>query len=200
MTSLSFGPSSVDITSYSGDSFKVSYRVMGPDNTSYSMTGSWNMTLYKKSDDSILDTDPTGISLNPIGNGFNNKEFNYTATADQVTFSGADSNGNTLSYVVGTTTVYKNDMLFPSNQYTASTGNSIVFISSSATLNDEIKINCISPITANGAVEVSISNELSELIEQNQTASIVYELYLDNGSDKHTFAIGDISITPRVFE
>jgi hypothetical protein len=197
MTSLSFGPQSVDINSYKGDTFLLSFEIVEADNSGYSNTGSWNMAFYDKSDNSLIDTDPSGISINPIGNGFNNKEFNYVATAAQTIFTGADVDANTLSYIVGTTSVYKNDVLIAGNQYTASNGITVL-LASGAALNDDIRIECVSSITADGVAEISISNELSELL--SNTASVVYEFYLDDGDGKYTFINGNVSITPRIFD
>ena len=53
--------------------------------------------------------------------------FEYTATASQTTFSGADSNGNTLAYDAGYIDVYLNGVKLANADYTASSGNSVVF-------------------------------------------------------------------------
>lgn len=53
--------------------------------------------------------------------------FEYTATAGQTTFSGLDLNGVSLAYTVGSIQVYLNgSMLQPGDDYTASSGTSIV--------------------------------------------------------------------------
>ena len=87
----------------------------------------------------------------------------YTAAANQTTFSGSDNNNNTLSYVAGTATTFKNgvsledyvidetdgdkllledgeDIVFEvSSQYTATNGSSIV-LTDAANVGDVIFI------------------------------------------------------------
>lgn len=190
MTSLYFGPEQLDINAYTGDSFQVSFTILNHNDGVYSTTGSWRMKFYDKDTDSVLDTSPTGIVINPVGNGFKVNQFSYIATAEQNTFSGADQNTNVLSYIVGTTVLYKNNVLVPANQYTASNGATIL-LNSAAALNDVIKIDCLSINTANGITGVFVSNELTSLL--SQTASVIYDFYLDNGVDRYTFAKGDVS-------
>lgn len=67
--------------------------------------------------------------------------FEYVATAGQTTFSGADANGVTLSYTVGNVFVSVNGMrLRPGDDFTATTGTSVV-LTSAAALNDEVVID-----------------------------------------------------------
>jgi hypothetical protein len=61
-------------------------------------------------------------------NGTANR-FEYTATASQTTFSGADSNGATLAYDAGFIDVYLNGVKLAGADYTATTGTSIVLAS-----------------------------------------------------------------------
>jgi len=65
--------------------------------------------------------------------------FEYTATASQTTFSGADSNGNTLAYDAGYIDVYLNGVKLAGADYTATTGNSIV-LASGASVNDILMV------------------------------------------------------------
>lgn len=198
MTLLSFGPKRVDIEAYQGDTFLLSFNITESNNEVLSKTGSWAMIFYDKSDDSEIDSDPTGISITPIINGgFSDEEFIYTSTEGQELFSGEDDNGNPMSYVVGTISLYLNDVLTGSSQYTASTGNSVL-LSASATEGDIIRIECLSAVPPTGSAEILISNELSELL--GGTASVVYEFYLDDGKEKYTFINGNVSINPRIFD
>ncbi len=58
-------------------------------------------------------------------------EYEYTATANQTTFSGADDNSNTLSYNLDKVVVFMNGVrLLSDTDFTANTGNSIVFTES----------------------------------------------------------------------
>ena len=52
--------------------------------------------------------------------------FEYVATEGQTEFSGADANGNTLSYTVDDVTVFTGTTILASSNYTADTGSSIV--------------------------------------------------------------------------
>jgi hypothetical protein len=65
--------------------------------------------------------------------------FEYTATASQTTFSGADSNGNTLAYDAGYIDVYLNGIKLANSDYTASSGNSVV-LNTGASLNDILMV------------------------------------------------------------
>lgn len=65
--------------------------------------------------------------------------FRYIATSGQTTFSGADSNANSLAYDAGYIDVYLNGVRLDSSDYTASNGTSIV-LGSAAALDDELNI------------------------------------------------------------
>lgn len=191
MTSLSFGPEDIDIQAYAGDSFKTSFKILSHNDSTYSTTGSWKINFYNKLSASVIDTDPTGISISPVGNGFKKSIFSYTASNNnQVLFFGSDDNSNNMSYIVGTTNLYKNDTPINSNHYTASNRFTIA-ISTPAALNDVIRVECLSTNTADGVTEVSVSNELTELL--SNSSSVIYDFYLDNGIDKYTFIKGNVS-------
>lgn len=195
MTSITFGPEVVDINAYAGDTFIVSFQINSTDSQDYATTGSWGMTFYDKSGDSVVNTNPTGITITPAGNGFKKSTFNYVATAAQTTFSGADQDSNTLSYIVSTTQVYKNNVLVPANQYTATNGTSVV-LNSGAALNDAIKIECLSTSTPDGVTAVKVSKELTELLLT--TGDVTYEFYINNNDSRHTFCRGDVILTSNV--
>ena len=65
--------------------------------------------------------------------------FEYTATAGQTTFSGADSNGNTLTYDAGFVDIFLNGVKLANADYTATSGNSIV-LATGASLNDILMV------------------------------------------------------------
>jgi len=71
-------------------------------------------------------------------NGTANR-FEYTATASQTTFTGADSNGATLAYDAGFIDVYLNGVKLAGADYTATTGTSIV-LTSGAAVNDILMV------------------------------------------------------------
>lgn len=65
-------------------------------------------------------------------------QYEYTATAGQTTFSGADISGNTLQYTVGFLEVYLNGNLLNKADFTASSGSSVVL--PALALNDQVTI------------------------------------------------------------
>lgn len=70
--------------------------------------------------------------------------YEYVATAGQTTFSGADANSLTLSYIAGGVIVSLNgSILRPGDDYTATNGTSVVLLSA-ASLNDEVCIYAFS--------------------------------------------------------
>ncbi|BAQ94123.1 tail fiber protein [uncultured phage_MedDCM-OCT-S42-C7] len=71
-------------------------------------------------------------------NGTSNR-FEYTATAGQTTFSGADANGSTLAYDAGFIDLYVNGIKLANSDFTATSGNSVV-LASAAAVNDIISV------------------------------------------------------------
>ena len=71
-------------------------------------------------------------------NGTANR-FEYTATANQTTFSGADSNGATMAYDSGFIDVYLNGVKLANADYTATNGTSVV-LASGAAVNDILMV------------------------------------------------------------
>ena len=68
------------------------------------------------------------------------KYFRYVATSTQTSFSGSDSNSNTLTYVVSAIDVHLNGILLdPSQDYTANNGSTVV-LTSGATVGDILQI------------------------------------------------------------
>ena len=77
-------------------------------------------------------TSDTWFPLGPAAQA-NLTVFQYTATANQTTFSGGDANGLTLSYVPGAINVFLNGVLqVPTADYTATSGSSVVLTSGAA--------------------------------------------------------------------
>lgn len=65
--------------------------------------------------------------------------YRYIAANGQTSFSGSDSNGNTLTYDPGYIDVFLNGVFLDKTDYTATSGTSIV-LTSGATLNDELNV------------------------------------------------------------
>ena len=71
-------------------------------------------------------------------NGTANR-FEYTATANQTTFTGADSNGATMAYDAGFIDVYLNGVKLANADFTATSGTSVV-LASGASVNDILMV------------------------------------------------------------
>ena len=82
---------------------------------------------------------PTGWGSASSSVNGTSARFRYIATAGQATFTGTDSNGNTLSYDAGFVDVYLNGQRLDQTDYTASSGTSIV-LTSAAAVGDELNI------------------------------------------------------------
>ena len=67
------------------------------------------------------------------------QEFNYTATSSQTTFTGLDSNNNTLAYNPGNVEIFFNGARLEEADFTATNGTSIVLASAAAT-NDLVSV------------------------------------------------------------
>ena len=67
------------------------------------------------------------------------QRYRYIATAGQTTFTGVDSNSNTLTYDAGYVDVFLNGARLDQTDYTATSGTSIV-LTVAAALNDELNI------------------------------------------------------------
>jgi len=66
--------------------------------------------------------------------------YQYTATAAQTTFSGADANGNTLAYTVGAVQVYLNGALLQNTADYAATNGTSVVLTAGALVGDSLTI------------------------------------------------------------
>ena len=71
-------------------------------------------------------------------NGTSNR-FEYTATAGQTTFTGADNNSATLAYDAGFIDLYVNGIKLANSDFTATSGSSVV-LASAAAVNDIISV------------------------------------------------------------
>ena len=82
-------------------------------------------------------------------------EYNYTATAGQTTFSGADDNAATLSYVAANLIVTLNGIVLENGtDYTATNGTSIV-LAVAAALDDELNVVAFKSFTTADMVPAS---------------------------------------------
>jgi len=80
------------------------------------------------------------------------KEYEYTATSNQTTFSGTDNNGNTLSYLTGATQVFINGVLQePTTDYQATSGSSVVLVNALAA-GDLVQIATFAKVLGTGDI------------------------------------------------
>jgi len=116
---------------------------------------------------------PAGSSVNGTS-----RRFRYIATAGQTTFTGTDSNGNTMAYDAGFVDVYLNGVRLDQTDYTASSGTSIV-LASAAALNDELNI------VAFGTFSVASINGV-DLINGTITPNKLDRAYVNKAGDTMT--------------
>ena len=123
----------------------------------HSAGASYTLTLPNNdgNTDQVLRTDGSGVLswVNQTGGATTTvyqytdagmSEFEYTASANQTTFSGSDTNSATLGYAVDSIMVFLNGVLQDDTvDYTATNGTSVVFTSALAA-NDEVRIIAVS--------------------------------------------------------
>ncbi|BAQ86167.1 putative phage tail fiber protein [uncultured Mediterranean phage uvMED] len=80
--------------------------------------------------------------------------YEYTATANQTTFSGSDDNSATLSYTVGNLQVVLNGIVLDPSDFTATSGTSVV-LASGATVNDTLNVYAFKSFTV---AEINANN------------------------------------------
>ena len=111
------------------------------------------------------------------------KEYSYTATSGQTTFSGADDNSATLSYVPNFIQVFLNGVLLdPAVDYTATSGTSIV-LTSAASLNDLLQIATFVKVLGTG------DQVTSEFTGDNSTTD--FTLTANPGNEDNTIVFID---------
>ena len=123
--------------------------------------------------------------------------YNYTATAGQTTFSGADDNAATLSYVQQNLIVTLNGIVLEDGtDYTASNGTSIV-LSTGAAAGDELNVVAFKSFTTADMVPASTGGTFSGNVAVNGSFSV------DGGTIKldgnypvgtNNVALGDIAL------
>ena len=95
--------------------------------------------------------------------------YEFVATAGQTTFSGADANALTLSYIAGGVMVSLNGVILrPGDDYTASNGTSIVLVSAAA-LGDELVVYAFSSFTVANTYTKTEVDDFAVNVTSNQT-------------------------------
>ena len=94
--------------------------------------------------------------------------YEYVATAGQTTFSGADANALTLSYIAGGIIVSLNGVILrPGDDYTASNGTSVVLVNA-ASVNDELNVYAFSSFNvANTYTQAQSDAKYAQVAENN---------------------------------
>ncbi len=113
--------------------------------------------------------------------------FEYTATANQTTFSGSDANSATMSYTAGNIFVYLNGVLLvDTDDYTATNGTSVV-LQSGAAVNDKLQIAAFSG--GGGSAGVTVYANEAAILAVNTTGLSSGTLAYSDAGD--IFAIYD---------
>jgi len=114
----------------------------------------------------------TWTALSYAGGGQNTlTTYQYTATAGQTTFSGADANGNTLSYTAGAVQVYLNGALLANTtDYAASNGTSVV-LTGGAGLSDSLTILSLGSFTVSTDIPKSTLTAKGSIVAASGAAT-----------------------------
>jgi hypothetical protein len=114
----------------------------------------------------------TWTALPYAGGGQNTlTTYQYTATAGQTTFSGADVNSNTLAYTAGAVQVYLNGALLANTtDYAASTGTSVV-LTAGAGLGDSITILSLGSFTVSTDIPKSTLTAKGSIVAASGAAT-----------------------------
>jgi hypothetical protein len=116
---------------------------------------------------------PAGSSVNGTS-----RRFRYISTAGQTTFTGTDSNGNTMAYDAGFVDVYLNGVRLDQTDYTATSGTSIV-LAAAAALNDELNV------VAFGTFSVANINGV-DIVDGTVTPNKLDRAYVNKAGDTMT--------------
>ena len=134
-------------------------------------------------------------------------EFEYTASANQTTFSGSDSNSATLLYEAGSIMVFLNGVLQDDVvDYTATNGTSVVFgtalaandevriitISSSASVHNPSKLDAITTVNGQAAYSLTLNSNAYTPSHQNALTVSVNGITQEPGN---SFTISGSTIT-----
>jgi len=112
-------------------------------------------------------------------------EYKYTATAGQTTFSGADDNGDTLSYIINNLIVTLNGIVLENGaDYTATNGTSIV-LTTAAELNDELNIIAFKTFVASDTVPASTGGTFNGNVTVNADLTVdTNTLHVDSTNNR----------------
>ena len=130
------GTTGINVLNLQDDDASASIKIQAP--ATVTTTTTFTLPDGDGTANQVLTTNGSGVlSWGNAVLSFN--VFEYTATASQTTFSGADDNAATLAYTAGSIMVFLNGVQLDPSDYTATNGTSIV-LTSGAALNDELNI------------------------------------------------------------
>lgn len=134
-------------------------------------------------------------------------EFEFTASANQTTFSGSDTNSATLSYAANSIMVFVNGVLQDDGvDYTATNGTSVVFgtalaandevriiaVSSTATLHNPTKLDAITTVNGQAAYSLTVGSSAYTPSHENALTVSVNGITQEPGN---SFTISGSTIT-----
>ena len=119
--------------------------------------------------------------------------YEYTATAAQTTFSGADDNGATLSYTIDNIIVTLNGVVLDPDDYTATSGTSIV-LNTGAALNDELNVVAFKSFTTADMVSATNGGTFGNTVNWTDNAKATF----GTGSDLQIYHNGSHSYIEEV--
>ena len=123
-------------------------------------------------------------------------KYYYTATNGQTTFSGADTEGNTLSYTGDNLTVTLNGLSLDGiSDYTASNGTSVV-LAAGATTSDEVNIVVFNGAAASGSLP-STGGTITGDLEVNGALTVDGNTVWHNGNDAVSFTQNGYQTLPN---
>ena len=140
-TSITGNDDNGDTLDYSAGGLDVYLNgILLKDSDDYSTNAGTTVTLVSATDSNDLVTliNRKGAVVSP-----NVANYEFTATANQTSFSGADINGNTLSYAPGAIQVHMNGIILRAVDYSATNGSTINLVTA-ASVNDEIIVSAFS--------------------------------------------------------
>ena len=127
------------------------------------------------------------------------KNYAYSADSGQVTFSGADSNGETLSIDTNNHQVFVNGIRILSNDFTANTSTNTITLNDVTEAGDEVVINTLQTDTSSvlqitgadsdyvtGIVNSVLSNDYIEVNSTPHAAQVNKKLIVDTSSSSIT--------------
>jgi len=181
-----------DVDTHLNTSTASTNEVLSWDGTDYNWTAAGS-TVYQYADAGMV-------------------EYEFTASANQTTFSGTDSNSATLSYTANSIMVFLNGVLQDDGvDYTATNGTSVVFgtalavndevriiaVSSTATLHNPTKLDAITTVNSQAAYSLTLNSSAYTPSHVNALIVSVNGITQEPG-DSYTISGSTITFDPAL--